>query len=66
MTTLELTALSFSLTMIATALCWFPKPQINAPLTIRTNNDRAVEEIRKIARETKSRRHYGTSPAAVT
>lgn len=52
MTTLELTTLSFSLTMVATSLCWFFKPQINRPIILRTKDDRRVADIRNTASRT--------------
>ncbi|KAH8906164.1 hypothetical protein BR93DRAFT_951775 [Coniochaeta sp. PMI_546] len=52
MTTLELTALSFSVMMIITSAVWYHKPTIARPVTISTKNDRTVEEIRSLARNT--------------
>ncbi|KAK3318837.1 hypothetical protein B0H66DRAFT_517213 [Apodospora peruviana] len=52
LTTLELTALSFSLMMVATSASWYFKPSISRGITIETKNGRTVEEIRAIARST--------------
>jgi hypothetical protein len=50
MTTFELTALSFSLTMLITSLCWYAKPTISTPTKIRTKDNMKIEEIRTAAR----------------
>ncbi|KAK4110695.1 hypothetical protein N656DRAFT_713149 [Canariomyces notabilis] len=50
MTTFELTALSFALTMLITSLCWFFKPTINQPTILHLKHGRSVQSIRSIAR----------------
>ncbi|KAL1840806.1 hypothetical protein VTJ49DRAFT_7705 [Mycothermus thermophilus] len=52
MTVFELTALSFSLTMLVTSVCWYAKPTISKPITLLTREGRSVESIRAAARET--------------
>ncbi|KAL2256475.1 hypothetical protein VTK26DRAFT_1606 [Humicola hyalothermophila] len=52
MTTLELTALSFSVTMMITSLDWYEKPTIARPITLSTKDGRSIDYIRSIARET--------------
>ncbi|KAK4124777.1 hypothetical protein N657DRAFT_655003 [Parathielavia appendiculata] len=49
MTTLELTALTFSITMSITSLCWFAKPTISVPTMLHTKGGRSIEEIRNMA-----------------
>ncbi|KAI0812140.1 hypothetical protein GGR55DRAFT_688163 [Xylaria sp. FL0064] len=49
-TTLELTALSFVVVMIATSVCWFRKPSISTP-QIPTKNGKLIYEIRADAKE---------------
>ncbi|CAI6339391.1 unnamed protein product [Periconia digitata] len=51
MTTLELTALSFSFVMFATSLLWYAKPSIPYPRPISTKDGKTVEEIRACARQ---------------
>ncbi|KAL2157859.1 hypothetical protein VTH06DRAFT_4912 [Thermothelomyces fergusii] len=51
MTTFELTALSFALTMVVTSLCWYAKPTIARSMTIQTKGGKTIESIRKEARE---------------
>jgi hypothetical protein len=51
MTTFELTALSYSLTMLITSLCWYAKPTISCPTMIHTKDARTVDSIRTMARE---------------
>lgn len=50
MTTVELTALSFSMITLMTSILWFHKPAIARPRQIHTRNGRTIEEIRQIAR----------------
>ncbi|KAK3311665.1 uncharacterized protein B0T15DRAFT_508205 [Chaetomium strumarium] len=50
MTTFELTALPFSLIMLITSLCWFPKPTISRPIILYTKDGRSIEHIRMAAR----------------
>ncbi|KAI0515448.1 hypothetical protein F5B22DRAFT_656120 [Xylaria bambusicola] len=50
-TTLELTALSFVVVMIATSVCWFRKPSITIPQTIPTKGGKLVYNIRANAKE---------------
>lgn len=50
MTTFELTALSFSLTMLITSLCWYAKPTVSTSIMLHTNEGRSVEFIRAAAR----------------
>jgi hypothetical protein len=52
MTTLELTALSFSFMMIVTTGLWYHKPTIVWPVPISTRDGRTIEQIRAKARET--------------
>ncbi|KAB5550018.1 hypothetical protein GE09DRAFT_1241929 [Coniochaeta sp. 2T2.1] len=52
MTTLELTALSFSFMMVVTSLVWYHKPTITRPVVISTKADTTVEDIRTMARST--------------
>lgn len=52
MTTLELTALSFSFLMVATSAFWFFKPTISRPFMISTKGGKTIEEIRATARRT--------------
>lgn len=51
MTTLELTALSFSFVMFATSLTWHAKPTISQPRAIETKNQKTVEDIRAFAKQ---------------
>ena len=51
MTTLELTALSFSFVMFATSLTWYAKPTISQPRPIGTIDNKTVEGIRAWAKE---------------
>ncbi|KAL2016206.1 hypothetical protein VTK56DRAFT_4063 [Thermocarpiscus australiensis] len=51
MTTFELTALSFSLTMLVTSLCWYAKPTISRPTMLKTKDGRTIESIRAMARD---------------
>ncbi|KAK8247868.1 hypothetical protein HDK77DRAFT_211610 [Phyllosticta capitalensis] len=51
MTTLELTALSFSFIMFATSLLWYAKPSITKPRPIKSNAAKTVAEIREFARQ---------------
>lgn len=46
MTTLELTAISFSLVMFATSVTWYHKPSISRPRFIPTKNGETVQDIR--------------------
>lgn len=55
-TPLELTALSFTVIMFATSVCWYLKPSITYPQTIHTRVDEnsrqaTVQSIREFARE---------------
>ncbi|KAH6617813.1 hypothetical protein B0J18DRAFT_261929 [Chaetomium sp. MPI-SDFR-AT-0129] len=52
MTTFELTALSYSLTMMMTSICWYAKPTIASPIMLYTKGGKSVDEIRAMARET--------------
>jgi hypothetical protein len=52
MTTFELTALTFSLTMLVTSICWYAKPTILRPVTIYTRDARSIAAIRAAARAT--------------
>ncbi|KAK3290265.1 uncharacterized protein B0H64DRAFT_413024 [Chaetomium fimeti] len=58
MTTFELTALSFSLTMLITSLCWYAKPTSSTSIMLHTNDGRSVQYIRAAAR---SSTHPGLS-----
>jgi hypothetical protein len=51
MTTLEVTAMSFSLVMFATSVTWCFKPSISRPRFIATKGDKSVESIRAYARQ---------------
>ncbi|KAK4157411.1 hypothetical protein C8A00DRAFT_11744 [Chaetomidium leptoderma] len=50
-TTFELTALSFSLTMLITSLCWYAKPTISSSTMLYTKDGRSIECIRTTARD---------------
>ncbi|KAK4041490.1 hypothetical protein C8A01DRAFT_14747 [Parachaetomium inaequale] len=51
MTTFELTALAFSLTMLITSLCWYAKPTISSSTTLYTKEGKSIGEIRSVARD---------------
>ncbi|KAK4102299.1 hypothetical protein N658DRAFT_506487 [Parathielavia hyrcaniae] len=50
MTTFELTALTFSVTMLVASICWYAKPTIATPTTLHTKDERTIEDIRTAAR----------------
>ncbi|KAI6349780.1 hypothetical protein MCOR25_010633 [Pyricularia grisea] len=52
MTTLELTAISFAVVMMATSGSWYFKPSITQATYLNTKNQRTVKLIRKHARST--------------
>ncbi|KAK1579338.1 uncharacterized protein LY79DRAFT_613956 [Colletotrichum navitas] len=53
-TTLELTALSFTFAMVATFICWYPKPAISYPryieTKVRNGQQITLDDIRSYAR----------------
>lgn len=53
-TALELTALSFTFAMVATFICWYPKPAISYPRYIETKvsdeEQVTLDQIRSFAR----------------
>ncbi|KAL2192790.1 hypothetical protein P885DRAFT_46889 [Corynascus similis CBS 632.67] len=51
MTTFELTALSFALTMLVTSLCWYAKPTISTSKTLQIKDRKTIAQIRREARE---------------
>ena len=51
MTTLEVTALSYVLLMVATELCWLRKPSLLKPRSICTKDHKTVEDIRAYAKQ---------------
>lgn len=51
MTTLELTALTYAVIMIATSMLWYYKPCIITPTILNLKADKTVEEVRLWARE---------------
>lgn len=51
MTTLELTAVSFSMMMFATSITWYYKPYITEPRFIHTSHGRTVKAIREYAQQ---------------
>jgi hypothetical protein len=51
MSTLELTALSFSFVMFATSLTWYAKPAISRPQSIGTKDQKTLENIRTWAKQ---------------
>ncbi|KAL8357040.1 hypothetical protein RB598_002052 [Gaeumannomyces tritici] len=50
MTTLELTAISFAVVMIATSASWYFKPSICQPTILCTKDDKTIQAIRDSAR----------------
>ncbi|KAL6403896.1 oxidoreductase [Ilyonectria robusta] len=50
MTTLELTALSFTFIMFSTSILWYAKPSITQPRTISTKENKTIAAIRDFAR----------------
>ncbi|KAK0622066.1 hypothetical protein B0T17DRAFT_642558 [Bombardia bombarda] len=51
LTTFEVTALSFSFTMIITSVFWYYKPTISTPTKISTKGGKTIAEIRASARQ---------------
>ncbi|KAH7327856.1 hypothetical protein B0I35DRAFT_2627 [Stachybotrys elegans] len=51
MTTLELTTLSFVLSMVGTELCWIRKPSAMTPRFIHTKDGKQLQEIRQWAKD---------------
>jgi hypothetical protein len=49
MTTLELTAISFSMMMFCTSVTWHYKPYVSRPRCIHTKNSQTVQAIRYYA-----------------
>lgn len=51
MTTLELTALTYAVIMIATSILWYHKPCIITPTVLHLKADKTVQEVRLWAKE---------------
>lgn len=62
MTTLELTAVSFSMMMLATSITWYYKPYISEPRFIWTKHEKSVEAIREYAKQYVCLLYLGRSP----